>query len=197
MWKRAFIVLLSINLVIAVFAIAWLNTFPKSATVPKANTDLTEKAANVQLAIGEDAINTYLEYALAEQPDVKQIFSYARVGLSNTWDCDVGIKLTDRVVPFHLTLSPNVQAGNVALQIDSAAIGGIPVPTSLLMLVLKHAPWPYWISLDLDHQAIDVDFTKRTPHPYGVKILGYSPTTKLLTLMISIVPKSAVSSLPG
>jgi uncharacterized protein YpmS len=193
MWKRAFIVLLSINLVICVFFVAWLNTFPRAATVPKADAGLMGKAANVQLSVGEDAINTYLQYALSEQPDVKQIFSYARVGFSDTWDCDVGIKLTDRVVPFHLTLAPHVQSGNVELQIENAAIGGIPVPTSLLMLVLKHAPWPNWIALDLQNQAIDVNFTKRTPHPYGVKILRYAPDTRLLTMMISIVPKPAAS----
>ncbi len=194
MWKRAFIVLLSLNLVVFVFVIAWLNTFPRTQPAPNTDASVTQKAANVQLAVGQDAINTYLEYALTEEPDVKQIFSYARVGFSNTWDCDVGIKLTDRVVPFQLTFDPNVQSGNLDLKIESASIGGIPVPTSLLMLVLKHAPWPYWISLNTDNEAIDVNFTKRTPKPYGVQILNYSPQTKLLTLVVSIVPKQALSS---
>lgn len=193
MWKRAFIVLLSVNLVLSVFVIAWLNILPRSASVPKADAGLTGKAANVQLAVGEDAINTYLQYALTEQPDLQQFLSYARVGFSDTWDCDVGIRLTDRVVPFHLTLSPSVQSGNVDLKIDSAQMGGIPIPTSLLTLVLKHVPWPYWISLDAQNEAIDVNFTKRIPHPYGVKILNYSPDTKLLTMMVSIVPKPALS----
>lgn len=192
MWKRAFIVLLSINLVLLVFGLVLLNSFPHGAPVPKSQISAQGKPANVQLAIGEEAINTYLEYALTEQPDIKQIFSYARVGFDSSWGCDVGIRLSDRIVPFHLTLQPFVSSGNLDLRIVNASIGDIPIPTSMLLLVLKHAPWPSWISLDIPNEAIDVNFTKRPPHPYGVKILDYSQQTKLLTMVVSIVPKSVM-----
>ncbi len=192
MWKRAFIVLVSINLVVFVFGAVWLNSFPRFAPTPSSQISILGKPTNVQLAIGQDAINTYLEYALTEQPDLRQIFSYARVQFDTTWDCDVGINLADRVVPFQLTFQPSIVAGNLDLQVVNASIGDIPIPTSLLLLVLKHAPWPYWITLDISQQAIDVNFSKRIPHPYGVQVLGYSSQTKLLTLMVSIVPKSVI-----
>ena len=192
MWKRAFIVLLSVNLVLLVFGVVWLNSFPRNTPIPKSQVSLPGKSANIQLAIGQDAINTYLEYALSEQPDIKQIFSYARVGFDTNWACDVGIRLSDRIVPFHLTLQPSVSAGNLDLQIVNASIGDVPIPTSVLLLVLKHAPWPDWIALDIPNEAIDVNFTKRPPHPYGVQIVDYSLKTKLLTMVVSIIPKSVM-----
>ena len=193
MWKRAFIVLLSLNILVFVLGILWLNSFPRASTTPPtAVAGTQDKTANVQIAIGQDAINTYLEYALSEQTDVKQFLSYARVQFGSNWDANVGIILADRVVPFTMEFTPTVVSGNLDLQVKSASIGDIPVPVSLLFLVLKRAPWPYWITPDAESSTIDVNFTQRTPHPYGIQILNYSPQTDLLTLNVSIVPKTVL-----
>lgn len=195
MWKRAFVILVSINLLVFAVGVAWLTSFPRASESPQppAPIAVSPGSANVQLSIGQDAINTYLQYALSEQLDVQRVLSYAEVDFSNVWDCDLGIKLADRVVPFQLEFTPIIQNGNLDLQVTSASMGDLPIPVSLLFLVLRHLAWPNWIQLDPNGHLIDLNFTDRPQRPYGIHIDSYSPQTELLTLTVTIVPKAILT----
>lgn len=191
MWKKAFIVLISINLLVVVGLTLLWSTFPtaksmQGQTPPKP----ISNPAQVQLSVGQDAVNSYLEYALTQQKDIKNVLSYAKVQFAQNWDIQLGAKLSDRVVPFNVQFVPTVLNGNLQLHMTSADLGQVPVPTSALFLVFRHLPWPNWIQVDAAHSNLNLDFTKRPQNPYGVKILKYDEQTKLLTLLITIAPKS-------
>lgn len=191
MWKKAFATLLSLNLLIIAGVAIWFVSLPKAGTTtipPKVAAG--EKQATVQLSIGDEAINTYLEYALAEQADLKGVLSYATVHFDKQWNIRIGAELEGHVVPFDATFTPTIIGGNLQLHMESAQFGGLPIPTSALFLVFQHLPWPNWIHTDGTNQTLDINLTERPQHPYGIKILKYSDQTKLLTLLVSIEPKS-------
>lgn len=192
MWKKAFIVLLSLNLFIVVGGALWWGTLPKATAVrsPSQAISTNDKPATVQLAVGQDAVNTYLEYALSEQQDVQRVLAYASVQFSDTWQVQLGLKLRDRVVPCTIVFAPHVQGGNLVLHVESATMGEIPAPLGALFFVLRHLPWPQWIVVDGLNHDLHVNFTDRPQKPYGIKVLSYSPTTRQVTIQISIIPKT-------
>lgn len=118
------------------------------------------------------------------------MLSSAQVSFADTWNVQLGIKLSDRVVPFSITFIPQVNHGNLLLQVQSATMGQIPIPTAALMFVFRHLPWPNWIAVDDAHSILALNFTERPQNPYGVYIQNYSNQTKLLTLQITIQPKT-------
>ncbi|WAH36577.1 DUF2140 family protein [Alicyclobacillus dauci] len=196
-WKRGFIILLSLNILVFAGGLILLDTFP-AANSPRVKQIEQQQApgqtTSVQLVLGQDAINTYMDYALSQQADVHKVLDYAHIQFASTWNCDLGVKLMDKVVPFHLVLVPTVVGGNLYLQVKSAAMGQVPVPNSLLFLMLKHLPWPDWIGLDVPHQTLQLNLTKRPQNPYGVRIIGYSAQTQQLSLEITMVPKALMNS---
>jgi uncharacterized protein YpmS len=194
-WKKAFVILLCCNLLIFTVSIAWLTALPKASQSPASPAPSSvSPAANIQVGIGQDAINTYLQYALTEQADVQRFLSSATIHFSNTWDFQAGIKLMDRVVPFQLQFQPIVNNGNVDLKVVNASMGDIPIPPSLLFLLMRRVAWPSWIQLNDEQKMIDVNFTDRPKQPYGVHIVSYNPDTQLLTLIITIIPKNVLSA---
>ncbi|MCL6445398.1 MAG: DUF2140 family protein [Alicyclobacillus sp.] len=194
MWKKAFVTLLSLNLMLLVGITLWFGSLPRPSAPPRQDVPSDSgKAANVQLAIGPSAINTYLEYALADEPDVSRVLSFARVHFGQHWDVQVGLKLYGKVVPCDVEFAPSIQAGNLQLHVLSATVGQIPMPTSLLMLIFRHVPWPNWIAVDVKQQNLNLNFTERAQHPYGIHVVGYSSTTKRLTLNVSILPKALLA----
>lgn len=196
MWKKLFVALLSINLFIIVGATLWWGTLPKASSVrpPTQSTALSDKPATIQLAVGQDALNSYLEYALSEQQDVQRVMSYANIQFADTWTVQAGLKLSDRVVPVSIVLTPIVQSGNLILHVESATMGDIPVPTGALFFVMQHLPWPNWIAVDGLGHDIHLNLTSRPQKPYGIRVLSYSPTTKMVTVQVSIVPKAVLQS---
>lgn len=197
-WKRGFIILLALNVLVFAGGLIALDAYP-SASSTGANTNAPQQptsneTASVQISIGQNAINTYLDYALSQLGDVHNIMNYARVQFSDNWSCDIGVKLLNRVVPFHIVFVPTVVNGDLHLQVQSAVMGQVPVPDSLLFLVLKHLPWPNWIALDPTHHTIQLNFTQRPQNPYGVSILGYSAKSQLLNLKVTMVPKELLHS---
>jgi uncharacterized protein YpmS len=191
-WKKAFVALLSVNLLVIVSLTLWWGSLPKASKVQTQVENASDpgKSANLQLAVGEDAINAYLEYAVGEQQDLKNVLSYATVKFDSTWEIQFGIKLSDRVVPSDIVVQPLIENGNLSLKFKSATMGALPVPTSGLFFILKHLPWPNWITVDATQEVLHLNFTDRPQHPYGIQILDYSTDTKLLTLRISILPKT-------
>lgn len=196
MWKKAFVVLLSLNLFVVVGATLWWGALPKSTTVrPPAQTVQTnDKPATVQLSLGEEAINSYLEYFLSEKTDVQRVLAYASVQLSDTWRVQVGLKLKDRVVPCTFVFTPQVQNGNLILHVESATMGQIPAPLGALFFVMLHVPWPAWIVVDATNHDLHVNFTERPQLPYGVRMVGYSAASKMISLQVSILPKSLLNA---
>lgn len=189
-WKRAFVVLLCANLLFFTVAVAWLTSLPKAESNSSQTTaSVKTPAAAVQIGIGQDAINTYLQYALTEQKDVQRFLASATVQFSNTWDFAAGIKLMDRVVPFQLQFDPIVNKGNVDLKVVDASIGDLPVPPSFLFLVLRRVAWPTWIQLNAPEKTIDVNFTSRPQTPYGIRIISYNSVSQMLYLIVTIIPK--------
>ncbi|OFW78022.1 MAG: hypothetical protein A2201_05335 [Alicyclobacillus sp. RIFOXYA1_FULL_53_8] len=199
MWKKAFILLLSFNLLLVVGFTVWWGSLPKasqtSSNLPSSGVT-SGQPANVQVAIGSQAINSYLQYALTEQKDVQKVLSDARVDFSDQWNVQLGIKLTDRIVPFTIVFNPQVQNGNLLLQVQSATMGEIPIPTAALMFVFRHLPWPNWITTDAANNTLALNFTQRAQNPYGIYIQSYSPVSKLLTLQITILPKALLKGKP-
>lgn len=192
MWKKAFVALLSLNLLVLVSLTLWWGSLPKASRVQSQVQSASDagKTATVQLAVGEDAINAYLEYALSDQQDLQKVLSYARVKFVENWEIQFGIKLSGRVVPSDVVFAPTIQGGNLILSVKSATVGELPIPTSGLFFIFKKLPWPSWITVDATQDTLHLNFTDRPQHPYGIQVLGYSPDTKLLTLRVTIVPKS-------
>lgn len=199
MWKKAFVVLLSFNLLIVVGFTVWWGTLPKigqGTGVTPPSSSVTAKAATIQLSVGSNAINSYLDYALSQQADVQKVLASAQVSFGNTWNVQLGIKLSNRVVPFAITFAPQVARGNLLLQVQSATMGQIPIPTAALMFVFRHLPWPNWIGVDEAHNVLALNFTERPQNPYGVYITDYSAQSRLLTLQITIQPKALLKGKP-
>ncbi len=194
MWKKAFVLIISIDLLIAVAAAVWFATLPPAAraTPPKSSAPSSQQA-QIELTMGAPAINTYLAYALAKQPEVTKAVSYVRVNFSNQWVVNFGLRLGSRSVPVQLSIAPHIQGGNLGMQIQSATLGGIPVPPALLVLTLAHAPWPNWIAVNTSTNTLQINFTERPANPYGLRVLGYSPQTKQLSVQVLITPQSALS----
>lgn len=194
MWKKAFVLIISIDLLIAIAAAVWFATLPAAtrATPPKSSTGSSQQAP-IELTMGAPAINTYLAYALAKQPEVTKAVSYVRVNFANQWVVDFGLRLGSRSVPVQLSIAPHIQGGNLGMQIQSATLGGIPVPPSLLVLTLAHAPWPHWIAVNTSTNTLQINFTARPANPYGLRVLGYSSQTKQLSVQVLITPQSALS----
>jgi uncharacterized protein YpmS len=189
-WKRAFVALLSLDLLVVAALAALFASFPSIKSSPAPPTAVAGQAATVQIAIGDQAINTYLDYALSEQKDVSRVLEYARVQFNADWHLDLGVKMSNRVVPLSFVLTPDVRQGDLLLHVNSATMGEIPVPTGLLFLLLKHLPWPAWIDVDANQATLVLAFSRRPANPYGIHADGYSAATRLLTLSVSIVPKS-------
>ncbi|MCL6627150.1 MAG: YpmS family protein [Alicyclobacillus shizuokensis] len=195
-WKRAFIVLLALDLLVVVAVTVWWGTLPKAASTPSPVTSGRQagKPATIQLSIGQDAVNAYLDYALSEQPDLKNTLSYARVRFGETtWKVQLGAKLADRVVPFNVVFTPAIHNGNLELRIDSADLGQVFLPPSALIVILRHLPWPAWISVNGEERALNLNFSQRPQQPYGLRVLRYAPKTRLLTLKVTIVPKTLLA----
>jgi uncharacterized protein YpmS len=190
LWKRAFLILLCLNLFMVAGAVSLISRFPRIGTPAAPQQTVSGEPANVQISIGDQAINAYLDYTLSQQPDLSQVLADAKVHFDSDWRLQLGVKLADRVVPVTFVLTPEVRQGDLLLHVNSADLGDVPVPVGLVFLLLNHLPWPAWIQVDTDHQTLILAFTKRPANPYGVRADAYSPDTKLLTLTVSILPKT-------
>ncbi|GMA57883.1 hypothetical protein GCM10025858_23860 [Alicyclobacillus sacchari] len=193
-WKRAFIVLLSINLLIVVAALIVWNTLPTKSqtwngTAPKG----IGQQLTVEVQIGQDAINAYLSYAIAHDEEVGKILGSADVQFDRNWNCDFGIRLLGRIVPFHLVLTPEVTSGNLVLHVDSASMSFFPIPNSILFSVLERAHTPDWVETNPNQDDVGIDFSKRPQRPFGIRVLNYSDTTKKLALQLTISPQAVLS----
>lgn len=194
MWKKAFVLLISIDLLVVVAAAVWFASLPSAThgTPPKSSSS-SEQQAKIELSMGAPAINTYLAYALAKQPDVAKAVSYVRVDFGDQWLVDFGLRLGNRAVPVQLTIAPHIQGGNLGMQMQHATLGGISIPPALLVLTLAHAPWPSWITVDTSTNTLAVNFAKRPSTPYGLRVLSYSAKTKQLSVQVLITPQSVLS----
>lgn len=193
-WKRAFVVLLTLNVLVGVLALAWITSFP-TATSPQVSAlpqhlSTPSNEAVMQVAIGDEAINSFLNYDLPRQHDLKRVLASARVSFAEDWNCRLDIKLLDRQVPFVMTFSPAVHRGNLDLHLLRSSMGGVPLPDFMLFLVFRHLPWPGWIILNSKQHTLDVNFTNRPPRPYSIRVLSYSAKTKQLTLAVGIEPSA-------
>lgn len=195
MWKKAFVVLISLDLLIAVAGVVWFRSLPRAANLPppRASTQNQQQLAQIELSMGAQAINTYLEYGLAKQKDLSQVVTYANVGFGNHWTVRFGLRLGNRVLPVTIVITPHIQSGNLGLQMISAQLGGLPVPPALLMMTFRQVPWPNWIFVSTATDTLQLNFTKRSPSPYGLRILSYSSNTKQLSMRVLIAPKSALA----
>lgn len=190
MWKKLFVVLLSLNLLAFVSVALWFGTLPPAHATPATPAPYPTAAAHVQLTIGPQAINTYLTYALDEQTELHRVLGYANVSFADSWDIRFGLKLAGRLVPCDIRLSPQIHGGNLWLPLDGASIGGVAVPKRLLFYLFGHVTWPTWIVVDAGHQRIDVNLSDRpSTSPYRIRALHYSATTKSVTFLVSILPK--------
>ncbi|MCL6593402.1 MAG: YpmS family protein [Alicyclobacillus sp.] len=190
-WKKAFLLLVTLNLAVIAGIGLWFDSLPRrtqqAPVIPAAPASQT---AAVNLTVDQDAVNTYLTYALSEQPDLAKVLAYARVQMDTRWQVDLGLQLSDRVVPADVVFTPEVVNGNLRLHMESADIGALPVPVDGLFLALKHLPWPTWIVVDSSHSDLVLNVTQRPANPYGVRVLSYDPGQRALTLRVTIQPKA-------
>ncbi|MFX4301386.1 DUF2140 family protein [Alicyclobacillus tolerans] len=188
-WKRAFVVLLSINLLAAIGLLVWVTSFPKpsASTVPLQSIP-SGTPANIQMSIGDEAINAYLAYDLPRQKDLNRFLQSAKVNFSNNWKAQLDILFLGRVIPFDMTFLPVVENGNLNLQLEQSSMGGVGLPNRLLFLFFERMPWPNWIQLQSQNDMIQVNLSERPQSPFRIRALAYNPRTRLLTLEISIFP---------
>lgn len=189
MWKKLFVILLSLNLLAFVTVALWFELLPSPKQVSKMPSPLPANAANIELVVGQEAVNTYLSYALTEQKDMKKILSYAGVTFKDKWNIRFGLKVADKVVPCDILLTPIVHQGNLWLPIDGASLGGIAVPKSLLFMLFQHVAWPSWIVIDPSTEEIRVNLTSRPSGQYHIRTMAYSTNTRRITFQVSMTPK--------
>lgn len=194
-WKRAFIVLFGLNLLVgALFLIIW-NTFP-NASQPPAQTppSAAKNAPSVEVVIGQDAVNAYLAYALQHEADVSQIVSAAHVEFASDWDCDFSVNVLGKAIPFHLVITPIIENGNMLLHVRQASMGVVPIPNPFLFSVLSRARFPSWISPDASHDNLQINFAKRQQGSFGVRAVSYSAKAQELTMKLMISPSDLIKS---
>ncbi len=151
--------------------------------------------ATVQLAVGDAALNTFMEYALSGQKDLNHVVSYVRLTFADQWQVKVGFNVASRILPFEFVIDPQVQqGGNLSLHVISASMGQIGAPLGVVFFVFDHLSFPAWIRVNGQSHSLELNFSERPQQPYGIHIISYQPTTRLLTLRISMVPKSVLES---
>ena len=188
MWKKLFVILLSLNLLAFVSVALWFELLPTPKQVSRTPSPLPANAANIELVVGQEAVNTYLSYALTEQKDVQKILSYASVTFQNQWNIRFGLKVADKVVPCDIELTPVIHQGNLWFPIDGATLGGFAVPKSLLFMLFEHVTWPSWIVIDPFAEEIRVNLTSRPSGQYRIRAMGYSNETRRITFEVSMMP---------
>ncbi|MCL6637921.1 MAG: YpmS family protein [Alicyclobacillus sp.] len=194
-WKKAFLLLFSFNLAVIAGIGLWFDSLPRrTQQMPVSPAAPAGQTAAVNLTVDQDAVNTYLTYALSEQPDLAKVLAYARVQMDTQWQVNLGLQLSDRVVPADVVMIPEVVGGNLRLHMESAEIGSLPVPVDGLFLALKHLPWPAWIDVDSSHSDLVLNVTQRPANPYGVSVLDYDPGKRALTLRVTLQPKVLLPS---
>ncbi|RIV24269.1 DUF2140 family protein [Alicyclobacillaceae bacterium I2511] len=196
-WKKSFVTLLSLNILVFVMAVLFWGSLPKKQQVQQQvqQGSASHQTATVQLAVGDAALNTFMEYALSGQKDLNPVLSYMRLTFSNQWQLQVGLNIASRVLPLEFVLIPQVQpTGNLALNVVSANMDGISAPVDVVFFIFEHLSLPTWIRINAPSHIIDLNFTNRPQQPYGIHIVSYNPTTHLLTLRISMVPKSLLQT---
>lgn len=196
-WKRGFIILLTLNLLLLVGGLIVWNTFPltshSSSPAPIQNEKGQQNEASIQLVIGQDAINTYLTYAVSHEADLHKIIGRAHIEFASTWNGDVDVIVLGRTIPFHLVMVPVVVSGNLYLQIKQASMGVIPIPDSLLFPLMQRVQWPNWIRVDATHRVLQLNLTQRPQNPFGIRVVQYSDLTQQLTMQLTMSPNAILS----
>ncbi|SIT02845.1 DUF2140 family protein [Alicyclobacillus vulcanalis] len=190
MWKRLFIVLAALDLLAVVAGLIVWNSLPTASRAPAPAAPPVTSAPVVQVDIGADAINAYLAYAIAHDPEVSRVLASGSVQFGDTWVCDFAVKVLDHAVPMQFVVTPVIQGGNLVLHVDSAQLSFIPIPRTVVFSVLERAPLPNWIQVDGSAQNIALNFTERPAKPFAVRVVGYSPTTQKLSLDLAISPQA-------
>lgn len=190
MWKRLFIVLAALDLLVVITGLIVWNGLPRSGSVPAPAVSVPANAPTVQVDIGADAINAYLAYAIAHDPEVSRVLASGSVQFGNTWVCDFAVKVLDHALPMQFVVTPMVQNGNLILHVDSAQMSFIPLPRAMVFSVLERAPLPNWIQVMSATQDIALNFTERPARPFAVRVVQYSPTEQKLSLDLAIPPQT-------
>ncbi|WP_206832103.1 DUF2140 family protein [Alicyclobacillus fructus] len=197
MWKRLFIVLAALDLLAVIAGLIVWNGLPKSGSgQPSSTSSIPANAPTVQVDIGADAINAYLAYAIAHDPEVGRVLESGSVQFGDTWVCDFAVKVLDHALPMQFVVTPIVRNGNLILHVDSAQLSFIPLPRSMVFSVLERAPLPNWIQIDSEAQNIALNFTERPAQPFAIRVVQYSPSDKKLSLHLAISPQALAHQVP-
>lgn len=196
MWKRLFIMLAALDLLAVIAGLIVWNGLPKSGDTTAPTVPVPANAPTVQVDIGADAINAYLAYAIAHDPEVGRVLDSGSVQFGNTWVCDFAVKVLDHALPMQFVVTPIVQNGNLILHVDSAQLSFLPIPRAMVLSVLERAPLPNWIQIDGSSQNIALNFTNRPPKPFAIRVVQYSPTEQKLSLDLAIPPQTLSHQAP-
>ncbi|MDQ0190748.1 DUF2140 family protein [Alicyclobacillus cycloheptanicus] len=192
MWKKLFVLLLSFDLLVIVAGAVGFAVLSQPHKQPSPPAQSVGQEAEIPLTIGQDAINTYLAYAVSESSELRKTVSYATVQLGTEWNLQFGFLVGGRVLPVSILVTPTIHSGNLDLRVQQAHMGGLPIPPAVLVSVLQHAPLPAWIVADRDTNTIDLNVTARPKSPYGVRFVSYDATTKQLSVILLVAPKAAL-----
>ncbi|WP_062307242.1 DUF2140 family protein [Alicyclobacillus sendaiensis] len=196
MWRRLFIVLAALDLLAVIAGLILWNSLPQSGRSAAPVAPVPANAPTVQVDIGADAINAYLAYAIAHDPEVGRVLESANVQFGDTWVCDFAVKVLDHALPMEFVVTPIAQNGNLILHVDSAQLSFIPIPRSVVFSVLERASLPNWIQVDGATQNIALNFTERPAKPFAVRVVQYSSTAKKLSLNLAIPPQTLSQNVP-
>ncbi|MBF8378518.1 DUF2140 family protein [Alicyclobacillus mali] len=196
MWKRLFIVLAAFDLLAVIAGLLVWTGLPRSGNTTSPAVPVPANAPTVQVDIGADAINAYLAYAIAHDPEIGRVLDAASVQFGNTWVCNFGVKVLDHDLPMQFVVTPIVQSGNLILHVDSAQLSFLPIPRSVVFSVLERASLPSWVEIDGSSQNIALNFSERPAKPFAVRVVQYSPSAQKLSLNLAIPPQTLSQQAP-
>lgn len=190
MWKQLFALLLSLHLLLIAAVAAWYLRLPRatdaSPSVPSLAT-AASPASGIDVQIGQQAVNAFLQQALKNQPEVNRILATANITMGETWTGDIGIKIRNGVVPFNITFVPTVSSGRLDLQIAHADVGSTTV-TSTLINVIQLLRLPHYVTFIPGTDTLEIDLSALPTGPVEVHALSYSGSARTLTVLVNLVP---------
>lgn len=158
-WKKYFLILLSINLIVVIFIslfILWPAPSPEKREVEELDKDqYSEFIIRTTKANLNELVNAYLEQLLQDTKHHYQISLEDDVHLQGE------LPVFSATVPLSIHLEPLVQDdGNIILKQKSISVGLLELPNKQIMKYMKRfLPVPEWVDIDPNKEEIYVAVT--------------------------------------
>ncbi len=173
-WKKLFISLLILNLVIVLSLVILLNIPAKETKVipkPTINDDLTSV---LSVESNKDNLNELINAYLTETlEDTKYKYD---VYLDDVVHLKGELPIFSASIPLYIQLEPTAQAnGDVILKQKSISLGLLELPNEkILEYMEKYLPLPEWVTIDAKKEDIYVKVTEmELDSDFGVEVRDF------------------------